>query len=144
MAINIELAEQVLDAVAREPERHDQTTWRNRYACGTTMCIGGWAVLKAGGKFVSDDPDNDYFAEVVPEPGDDLAVINEDDGVRWVDVEDRARRVLNLDIETAHSLFYGFGDDNAGALTCLRELVEIAKSVEAAKADPPSPDEPVF
>ena len=147
MAINIELAERVLDAIARHPERHNQYTWRSPSEtlpprCKTTMCIGGWAGFLEGGVWVSDDPENDFFGEFLPTPADHPNIVHEYDGLRWVPPEDRAQRVLNLTNDQANPLFYNC--DNEEALAYLRELIAEAKSVEAMTANPMPVEEPAF
>lgn len=42
--INRRLFRRVYDYVVAHPERHDQGDWSKASDCGTTRCVGGWAL----------------------------------------------------------------------------------------------------
>lgn len=42
--INRKLFGQVYDYVVAHPELHDQADWTNFNECGTSHCVGGWAL----------------------------------------------------------------------------------------------------
>lgn len=49
--LNIDLLKQVRDKIATTPESYEQRWWANPSndaPCGTTACIGGWAVILSG------------------------------------------------------------------------------------------------
>lgn len=46
---NVDLFRRVADRIERDPESYDQRTWVRIGECGTVACIGGHALLEAGG-----------------------------------------------------------------------------------------------
>lgn len=46
--LNVDLLTRVREHVLTYPEQHDQSSWVVKSKCGTTACIGGWAVLLHG------------------------------------------------------------------------------------------------
>lgn len=46
--INVPLMRKVLEHITEHPEEHDQQSWAEKTACGTTYCMAGHAVLMAG------------------------------------------------------------------------------------------------
>ncbi|AMS02634.1 hypothetical protein BJD55_gp132 [Gordonia phage Yvonnetastic] len=48
MALNVELAERILEQVTKHPEHHDQGIWGTKDDCGTNLCIAGWALVLSG------------------------------------------------------------------------------------------------
>jgi hypothetical protein len=145
MTLNIKLAEQVLDIVTALPQRHDQGAWRRASEepgpCGTKLCIAGWAAIKAGGVWVTDDPNHHLFEELLAEPSDDeglVEVIEADDdlpgmvGERYVSAENRAQRVLGLNDRQAMRLFNG-GISNESAVDQLRRTIRSAKAARTRR-----------
>lgn len=58
---NVEKLEAVLDYIRTHPEEHNQSTWAEKTACGTTLCFAGTAAALAGHQFVWDEFSNDAY-----------------------------------------------------------------------------------
>lgn len=41
---NIDLLKKVLKQITEDPDSHDQGEWEIQTPCGTTRCVGGWAL----------------------------------------------------------------------------------------------------
>lgn len=67
--INVPLMRKVLEHISEHPEEHDQGTWAERTACGTTMCMAGHAVVMAGHQISWPGTlDDESSADFVTEP----------------------------------------------------------------------------
>lgn len=48
MTYNKPLMDKILDQITQHPETHNQGSFANRDACGTTYCVAGWACVLSG------------------------------------------------------------------------------------------------
>ncbi len=67
--MNKELLYQIIDVIAKEPKTFDMSTW----GCGTTACIGGWALRLTHSTWLSVHEDIHLMARRVLELSDDEA-----------------------------------------------------------------------
>lgn len=141
MALNIELAEQVLEQITTHPETHNQGHYRH-VNCNTTMCIAGWAADLAGGEWITAG-NGQATSRLVAEPDDprshrfDFAIWERDDdepkNVTAVSAHDRGQRVLGLTTKRADQLFED--QPNAAAIEMLRRTIRSAKAYRARRGD---------
>lgn len=122
----------VLDAIDANPDRWDQTVYREtNTGCGTSFCFAGWACELSGGLWIG----NGYF--LVPDEYDDpkqiLWTVFRRDGVshrvRGIACSDRARRLCGLTPAQQHSIFYNVYTDPKK----LRALVQRTTGIMAVK-----------
>ncbi|UBF29919.1 hypothetical protein K9N68_37550 (plasmid) [Kovacikia minuta CCNUW1] len=103
--INVELLDQIIQAIDREPEVFDMVMWAKskpwRSGCGTTACIAGHAVaigdkvqLSAQAKFDEFGDASTYFSLERPDPKEP------------VHIEDKAIELLGLSGSQSRILFY--------------------------------------
>lgn len=112
-----ELAAEILAQIKADPESHDQELWGWATACGTTMCIAGWATYLAGkSHFLVDEFARAHYG--VEEAH--LSPIRSDNEYKFI--EDIAGTLLELSAEDALDLFYT--EDNKVALAALEMYVE--------------------
>lgn len=98
--INRKLFQKVYDLVVAEPEFHDQADWeQGDEGCGTTRCVGGWALIIHTGE-----------STVVRAAG----VV----GANHDNIRGAARTVLGLTYQESTYLFYSV--DNAEAVELCR------------------------
>lgn len=102
--INAPLLRQVLAHIEAHPESWHQDHWR----CSTGMCFAGWTAELSGGKW-ADGPSSFLSAYLIPEVGDDPDRVQVDGGLGFdvIAADDRARRLLGLDVDDAARLFEG-------------------------------------
>jgi hypothetical protein len=97
---NTELFKQINQQITQYPQLHDQRAWWGVETCGTTYCVGGWAL-----HFTNPDQSLEQTAT---------------DLVGWDDEGDSvaraARTLLGLDPHEAHQLFYDTENEQATAL----------------------------
>lgn len=93
--INRKLFQKVYDKIVTSPSLHDQADWEMNgdEECGTTRCVGGWALVIHTGK------------------SDVLSAAREVIGYNHVSVA--AEEVLGLNFHEAHWLFYGVTNTQA-------------------------------
>ncbi len=96
-----DLAAEVLKAIAADPEKHKQSDWGTKTACGTTMCVAGWTTWLTG--------EAGFRQSYLPEE-QFLNVIDTDSFV-----EERAKELLGLSDDDAERLFYYMNNDGARA-----------------------------
>lgn len=101
MTINQDLFQRVYDQITSEPETHDQCDWEGRDECGTTRCVGGWAI---------------HFTN--PGRGVDDAAF----ALGFTMISQYARHLLGLDETQAQTLFYYV--NNEQAVTIAGEFAE--------------------
>ncbi|MEU4577461.1 SGNH/GDSL hydrolase family protein [Nonomuraea sp. NPDC023979] len=114
---NVVLLRQVLAHIEQHPKTWVQKEWR----CRTGMCFAGWAADLSGGRWAT-DADHWLSRYLTPEADDRPDdVVERDEIGSVVDVEDRAKRVLGLDMRQADSLFHG-GNDLSDIRDAVTEL----------------------
>ena len=97
---NVEKLEAVLDYIRQHPEEHDQGTWAETNACGTTLCFAGTAVVLAGYRVAWKEWDTEAYL-CLP-PGDEADEFERIDEVakRILDLDDYQAKRLLLNSET--------------------------------------------
>ena len=141
-----ELAAEILDVIAANPEQHEQEDFGIRTECGTTMCIAGWATYLTGhaGYRHSVYDNRKYLApfetygdwidgrmvEAGAVFGHALRIINPD----YAGFDKLGADLLGLDYETADRIFLEM--NNAVALELLRQVAngQTELDYDAAKA----------
>lgn len=106
--INTAMFQRIHDQITAHPEGHDQSFFElARPVCGTTRCIGGWAVHftavdRGYGTLPVDEAAERYLAEgsVPPHPF-------------MTEIEQAAAHILGLDPDVADRLFYTMVDKQA-------------------------------
>ena len=101
--MNVALLEKIIEAIQAQPEKFDMSRWFNRLQdendnfCGTTQCIGGWALVLG----MSIDPIEDiYYTE-----NDGSRLAESANGEKqWIN--DIAQKVLDLSFCQADRLFH--------------------------------------
>lgn len=97
--MNIERMQKLLDHVTAHPEEHDQNTWGQKTACGTTMCLAGHAVEMFGAGIAwmpldpySRDPDTVQAVAIFDKTGREIP--------------EAAAELLDLTLDEMTHLFY--------------------------------------
>lgn len=112
---NVDLMLRVREQITTHPETHNQNQWARRGSCGTTHCIGGWAVA------FSRSSDMEWYS--LGDLNSDLeACIT----VAGQYIPDAARDALGLTEKEAERLFYDCS--NTEALQILDEYIEQGKN----------------
>lgn len=114
---NRDLAIQVRDAIELDPTGHDQERWATQTECGTTMCIAGWACVKAGYTL---DWESNYEGDVWAN------TVTEDDGQRR-GIGLKAIELLGLHDNDADDLFWA---DNEDAKKLLNYMIDETAEVK--------------
>lgn len=131
------LGRRVLDYIAAHPEQHDQTSFGEKTACGTTMCIAGTAC------FLDEDTKIDWIDNQFLTGVKNITLVSVDD----VKIDAHAAELLglrgggligNLRREgaagsqlSADTLFYMHGNEHS--VEALTEHVELLEAAVAAK-----------
>jgi hypothetical protein len=122
--VNGKLGRLVLDHVTDRPEDLDMAVWAVESPCGTSACVGGWALILSG--------EWELVADNAFRRTDRRLVITTP-----ADIGEEARRLLALSLDEF------WREDPAGDVTCLfsvsdleavewlRELVEKAEAIHA-------------
>lgn len=102
--------------VETHPNEWDQGSWGRVSRCGTTRCMAGWVVYRAGYRAIPApwDAESRYLDYVLHEelPLDIAAAASEEYAVKYtgvhpvVEVEWLANRLLRIDDETGGALWY--------------------------------------
>jgi hypothetical protein len=120
MTYNVDLMLQVREQITAHPETHDQAHWAAKTACGTTMCIAGWATTLAGMKLVIDQDDDWIYLVEGPQGPQSI--------------RETAGTLLGLDAREQIKLFAG-GQGNALPLALLDRFIEAGKNGERVCLD---------
>lgn len=119
---NFKLLDQTTNWLRKHPEQHDQLTWGKKTACGTTCCIAGTVVVRAGYE-LKWEPEEPFYAQ----KDDEGEYILSDKGLpmysggremRWEayatttgdDVCNLASNLLNLNRTERDELFLNMGN----------------------------------
>lgn len=110
MKFNKELAIRVRDSIRAEPEKHRQNSYGTTDPdCGTTMCIGGWAIVLSGNiAYEWEDWGEGYRELDVSDPDSNMF--------------DSASEALGLSQDAANDLFFCWNKEEA--LGKLEKLIE--------------------
>jgi hypothetical protein len=109
---NVDLLRTVMEHVTRHPDQLDMDVWGVRYACGTEMCIAGWAAVFAE----AEQNWQTLGSENVPV----LSAVKIDE--RWRGPEEAAEVLLGLTREDADRLF--FADDLDDVWEIVEEITD--------------------
>lgn len=96
--MNKELMRKILTQIEETPEKWNQRTWSNNTACGTTLCVAGWACVLSGYRLISpqeDVPAAEDYVRRSDVRSDEMFLI-----------ETLGRDLLELDRDQAEELFY--------------------------------------
>ncbi|UBF29915.1 hypothetical protein K9N68_37530 (plasmid) [Kovacikia minuta CCNUW1] len=107
--MNINLLEQIIEAIDREPQRFDMEFWsrkvkptedsKNTHSCYTTQCIAGWAVVID--RQLNPLTDFAFYLATNPQHGDISSFIS-----NGLDIEETAQEAIGLDEDDAERLFF--------------------------------------
>ncbi len=126
---NEERIRHVVSLIEAHPEQWDQKNYGRRTDCGTTMCVGGWAIATyapermewvkmlqwLGGEWL----------EVTPGPGG----TDDDDSFDATDVGKLAAELLDLNPNQAVQIFY-FGVRHQPTILDLKRRITEATGIE--------------
>jgi hypothetical protein len=110
--INHELFREIHDVISVHPEWHLQSTWEwAGAACGTSRCVAGWAIHLTTGAPVYADQISAILHSKTVALAREHGVAKESWGEDLVPAT--AQKLLGIDGEAAHRLFYIVPEDVA-------------------------------